>query len=100
MNERFNTLKVDMWFDLQDQTKEQIKTYAENQYNKYIGDIPALAALVTVLNHRCWQFHKENKEELSLLYADLYYMYNSKIWDWLEEHGSKEEKDWYFYTMD
>jgi hypothetical protein len=59
-----------------------------------------MAAFVTVLNHKCWYWYEKGNEELSKIYSDLYYKYNDLEWDWLEAHGTSEEKSWYFDTLD
>ena len=81
-------------------TTFNINNWAENLYEQIQDDVAAMAAFVTVLNHKCWYWYDNHNEELSKIYSDLYYKYNYLEWDWLEAHGTEEEKHWYFKTLD
>lgn len=97
----FNYYKL--WFDIQLVFAERSNTLeitVDNLYTSMQDNIVKVAALVTMLNHKCWDYYDNGDEEASKLYADLYYKYNDKAWDWLEANGTEEEKDWYFHTMD
>lgn len=103
MTKRFQAFKE--LFELlarEAENNNSIEQWAETTYETYKQDIAAVAALVTILNYRCWDLYDDGcgDEETSMLYSDLYYEYNNKAWEWLEENGSQEEKDWYFHTMD
>jgi len=99
-NSLFESTKQILWsvFDLVKQ--EAITELAEKYYGEFESNIEEVAALVTVLNHKCWYYYEHNNQILSDLYAELYYKYNDKAWDWLEKYGTDEEKHWYFETMD
>ena len=86
-------------FTLAEESKA-IEFAAEKFYDAMQDNIAAVAALVTTLNHKCWDWYDKQNEELTNIYADLYYKYNDKAWDWLETNGTDEEKHWYFETMD
>lgn len=100
MEEKFEILKQGMWFCSDSAEPDALEDFAEEQYEALKDDIAAVAALVTVLNHKCWYWFRNGDEELSHLYSDLYYKYNEKAWNWLEANGTEEEKSWYFHTMD
>lgn len=87
-----------MYFTVAEQN-DKIEFVAEHFFNEVVGDIVAWAALVTVLNHKCWDLY-EKHNNLSDLYSNLYYKYNDKVWDWLEENGTQEQRSWYFDIMD
>lgn len=102
--ELFPKFKQLLWeaFDVHEQNNG-IKYGAEEYYNLYMNedhDIVLLAALVTVLNHKCWYWYDNGNEKLSAIYSDLYYKYNDKVWAWLDKDGTEKEKSWYFHTMD
>ena len=102
MGENFEAFKEKIWFDFEGAEKEEtinLNTFSEKYYNGIKNYIVPVAAFVTVLNHRCWHWYQEN-DELSSLYSNLYYKYNEKAWEWLEQQGTDEEKTWYFKTMD
>lgn len=82
--------------------KHRVESLAQELYDSYIeeADVTMLAALVMILNHKCWDWYEEGNEALSCIYSNLYYKYNDKAWDWLEANGTEEEKSWYFHTMD
>ena len=97
----FETCKIAFWICAdQAEKKNEVEDWAEEQYYEIKDDIRATAALVTVLNHRCWYWYDNGNEELSKLYSDLYYKYNDLAWNWLEKYGTDEEKHWYFETLD
>lgn len=81
-------------------TTFNINNWAENLYEQIQDDVEAMAAFVTVLNHKCWFWYENGFEEISKIYSNLYYKYNEIEWDWLEAHGTEEEKIWYFRTLD
>lgn len=97
----FDQYKAIFWaqFNLAEESHE-IEYAAEKFYDATQADIMPCAALITVLNHKCWDWFEKNNQELSDIYSNLYYKYNEKAWDWLEANGTEEEKDWYFHTMD
>lgn len=80
--------------------KNKIEEWAKDQYEAISSDVRAMAAFVTVLNHKCWYWFDKGNEELSKIYSDLYYKYNDLEWNWLEAHGTSDEKSWYFDTLD
>lgn len=99
----FEALKFAMWHfteEFDENDNEVIQDWAEDQYHAIQKDVKGLAALVTVLNHRCWYWYENEKYDLSTLYSNLYYKYNDLVWNWLEAEGTEEEKTWYFRTMD
>lgn len=100
MEEKFKVLKQEMWLCSDSAEPDALEDFAEEQYENLKDDIAAVAALVTVLNHKSWYWFRNSDEELSYLYSDLYYKYNEKAWNWLEANGTEEEKSWYFHTMD
>ena len=77
-----------------------IESASAQIYEDYQDDVQAMAALVTVLNHKCWYWYDNNNEKLSKIYSDLYYKYNELEWNWLEKYGTSDEKSWYFDTLD
>ena len=97
----FNYYKVKFWAYLEEIERTGIiEKWTKEQYNTIKNNVKAMAAFVTVLNHRCWYWYDNRNETLSKLYSDLYYKYNEIEWDWLEKHGTEEEKHWYFKTLD
>lgn len=80
--------------------ENQIIEWAKEQYEQIKNDVAAMAAFVMVLNHKCWYWYDKGNEELSKIYSDLYYKYDYLEWNWLEAHGTEEEKHWYFKTLD
>ena len=101
MNKYFEELKLKFWIlSGLNENDLLIESWAEQTYETYCDDVYAMAAFVTVLNHKCWFWYGKGNEELSKIYSDLYYKYNDLEWDWLEAHGTSEEKSWYFDTLD
>ena len=80
--------------------ENQIVEWAKNQYEQIQNDVTAMAAFVTVLNYKCWYWNDRGNKKLSKIYSDLYYKYDYLEWDWLEAHGTSNEKSWYFDTLD
>lgn len=99
-NNQFETTKQILWYYFDTLNQNEIKDAAKQYYQELKDDIVAVAAFVTVLNHKCWYFYENHQQELSDLYSELYYKYNEKAWNWLEKNGTDEEKHWYFKTMD
>ena len=97
---KFEEEKQILWQMFNILSTNNIANYTEFMYKKYNNDIELIAALVTVLNHKCWHYYENGNEKLSQLYSDLYYKYNDMAWDWLEKNGTEEQKHWYFETMD
>ena len=79
---------------------EFIKDTAQTAFLNYCGNIKYLTELIMVINHKCWYWYENGKEGLSKLYSDLYYEYDSRAIEYLEEHGSEEDKHYYFSTLD
>ena len=98
----FEKSKKNFWaiYEGLEQLDFNIEDWTEIIYEASSEDVYAMAALVTVLNHRCWYWYEKNNQELSDLYSELYYKYNEIEWDWLEANGTAEEKHWYFETLD
>ena len=97
---KFEEEKQILWRMFDILSTDNIANSTEIMYKKYNNNIELIAALVTVLNHKCWYYYENGNEKLSQLYSDLYYKYNDMTWDWLEKNGTEEEKHWYFETMD
>ena len=97
---KFEEEKQILWRMFDVLSTDNIANSTEIMYKKYNNNIELVAALVTVLNHKCWYYYENGNEKLSQLYSDLYYKYNDMVWDWLEKNGTEEEKHWYFETMD
>ena len=100
MEEKFNEYKNQLWPILDILSQQEVPTFLAQQYEKNQNDIIFVAAFVTVINHKSWYWHEHDNKELSQFYANLYYEYSEKAWDWLDEKGTEEEKNWYFHIMD
>ena len=101
MDKYFEELKLKFWVLAGlNEIDDSIELWAEHTYKDYCDDVCAMAAFVTVLNHKCWYWYDNHNEEKSKIYSDLYYKYNDLEWNWLEAHGTSEEKSWYFDTLD
>lgn len=99
----FKEMKEKFWMAsniVEEENLHAVKNWAANTYEQIQDDIQAMAAFVTVLNHKCWYWYEIGMNTLSQIYSDLYYKYNDIEWDWLEKHGTEEEKHWYFETLD
>lgn len=77
-----------------------IRESAERFFNEWKYDVKYLTELVMILDYKCWHYYEKGDEKLSQLYSDLYYKYNAKAWDWLEQHATKEDQKYYFDTLD
>lgn len=99
MDNYFKDLEMKFWI-LSGLNEEDLENWAEYTHKTYCNDVKAMAAFVTVLNHKCWYWYDNKNEKLSKIYSDLYYRYNELEWDWLEANGTDEEKSWYFKTLD
>lgn len=100
MNQYFEEQKRKFWILSGLNEDNLVEFWAKQTYEAYQDDVAAMAAFVTTLNHKCWYWYEKDNEELSKIYSDLYYKYNDLEWDWLEAHGTSEEKSWYFDTLD
>lgn len=100
MNQYFEEQKRKFWILASLNEDYLIEHWAKQTYETYCDNVYAMAAFVTVLNHKCWFYYERGQKELSKIYSDLYYKYNDLEWDWLEAHGTSEEKNWYFDTLD
>ena len=100
MNEYFEEQKRKFWSLSGLNEDNLIEVWANQTYEMYRENVAAMAAFVTVLNHKCWFWYEKDYEDISKIYSDLYYKYNDLEWDWLEAHGTSEEKRWYFDTLD
>ena len=99
----FKEMKEKFWMAsniAEEENLQAVKNWAANTYEQIQDDVQAMAAFVTVLNHKCWYWYEISMNTLSQIYSDLYYKYNDIEWDWLEKHGTEEEKHWYFETLD
>lgn len=99
----FNEMKAKYWYETtagELETTFNIKKWASDLYTQIQDDVQAMAAFVTVLNHKCWYWYEGGYNEISQIYSDLYYKYNEIEWDWLDKYGTEEEKTWYFRTLD
>lgn len=61
---------------------------------------PYLTELVIVLNMKCWQWYEAGNQKRSELYSEMYYKANEYAWDWIEEHGTEEDSNYYFEMTD
>lgn len=99
----FKEMKEKFWITsniAEEENLQAVKDWAANTYEQIKNDVQAMAAFVTVLNHKCWYWYEINMNTLSRVYCELYYKYDNIEWDWLEKHGTEEEKHWYFKTLD
>ena len=99
----FEEMKEKFWMAsniVEEENLQAVKNWAANTYEQIQDDVQAMAAFVIVLNHKCWYWYEIGMNTLSQIYSDLYYKYNDIEWDWLEKHGTEEEKTWYFRTLD
>ena len=79
--------------------EQAIRDTAERAFEEWHTNIKFLTEFVMILNHKCWTWNNV-RDDLMQLYSMLYYQYNDKAWDWLEQNGTEEEKDYYFRTLD
>lgn len=79
--------------------EKAIRDTAKRVFNEWHTNIKFLAELVMVLNHKCWAWNNK-RDDLMQLYSALYFEYNDKAWDWLEQNGTEEDKNYYFKTLD
>ena len=103
LTNKFEEVKQEIWTNasiVEGMGMDAIPEWAEKQYKVIQDDIEYMAAFVTVLNHKCWYWYEANVNSISAIYSDLYYKYNDIEWNWLEKHGTEEEKHWYFETLD
>lgn len=103
MNTNFKQAKDLYWYcamAAEKLGKKQIINWAAIQYEEIKNNVTAMTAFVIVLNHRCWYWYNNDNEEFSKIYLDLYHKYDEIEWNWLEKHGTEEEKHWYFKTLD
>lgn len=80
--------------------KEAIELVAEKEFDNYKDDIEKLTLLVMVINHISWYHHDDGNDELSQLYADLYYKYYEKAIDYLDSNGRDEDLTYFIRTLD
>ena len=78
MNKYFNELKEKFWAlsNLNESNEIKIIDWAEQIYKAYCDDVQAMAAFVTVLNHKCWYWYERNHVDFTNVYSNLYYKYN------------------------
>lgn len=100
MNQYFEEQKRKFWTLSSLNEDNLIEFWAEQTYDAYRDDVAAMAAFVTVLNHKCWYWYEKGDEELYKIYLNLYYKYDNLEWNWLEIHGTEKEKLWYFKTYE
>lgn len=72
-----------------------VDTYTR-AFNEWKNDVIYLTELVMVLNHKCWSFYDQNKNDLSQLYSSLYY----KTHDWALDNLKGEDLEYYIRTTD
>lgn len=100
MNQYFEEQKRKFWILSGLNEDNLVEFWADKTYETYQDDIAAMAAFVTVLIHKCWYWYNKGNEKLSKIYLNLYYKYDDLEWNWLEIHGTEEEKLWYFKTYE
>ena len=79
---------------------ETIKDLAKKFYEKYKDDIVALTDLVMVINHKSWTWHDFHRDNLSELYANLYYEYYEKAINYLEKKDDQDDLTYFIRTLD
>ena len=79
---------------------ETIKDLAKKSYEKYKDDIVALTDLVMVINHKSWVWHDFHRDNLSELYANLYYEYYEKAINYLEKKDDQDDLTYFIRTLD
>ena len=79
---------------------ETIKDLAKKSYEKYKDDIVALTDLVMVINHKSWAWHDFHRDNLSELYANLYYEYYEKAINYLEKKDDQDDLTYFIRTLD
>ena len=53
-----------------------------------------------VLNHKCWYWYEQHEDNLASLYSELYYKYDERVLNYLEEKDDKEAIHYYLSTLD
>ena len=80
--------------------EKAIRDTAKRAFEEWKDNTVYLTELIMVLNHKCWDFYSRNNYALSDLYSELYYMYNEKALDYLEEQGNQDSLTYYIRTLD
>ena len=80
--------------------EDSIRDTARRCFEEWKDNILFLTELVMIINHKCWAHYRRGNDALSDIYADLYYEYNDKALDYLEEKGNKDDIHYYIRTLD
>ena len=84
---------------IDDLGESEIKNLAEKLFQEWKDDIVHLTELVMVINHKSWYWYNVN-DELCNIYTELYYDYNEKAINYLENKGNEDDLRYFFRTLD
>ena len=80
--------------------EENIRELAAAAFDKWKVEPVVLTDLVMVINHKSWDHYSRGNDELSSLYADLYYKYYEDAIDYLEAQKDEEGLRYFIKTLD
>ena len=76
-----------------------IRALAQKLFDTYKDNIVYLTELIMVINHRSWYWYNID-DELCDIYTRLYYDFDEKAINYLEEQGNEENLSYFFRTLD
>ncbi len=79
---------------------DAINDTAFRAFYAWRDNIAYLTELIMVLNHKCWYWYEQHEDNLASLYSELYYKYDERVLNYLEEKDDKEAIHYYLSTLD
>ena len=80
--------------------KNTITNMADAKFNEYRDNIEWLTMLIMVINHKSWHHHDIGNDNLSELYAELYYKYYEEAIELLEVENRDADLTYFIRTLD
>jgi len=79
---------------------EAVDILAEDAFELYKNDIVCLTEFIMVINHKCWYWFEHNDNQVGRFYSDLYYEFDEKAINYIENNMGDEAISYYFKTLD
>ena len=80
--------------------RSAIKDTYHRAFEEWKDNIEYLTELVMVINHKSWYWHEHHNDFLCEFYSDLYYTADAQAYEYLKEHGSEDDREYYWETLD
>jgi len=77
--------------------REEIEDTASRAFEEWKDNYEFLTELIMVINHKSWE---HSRDSLCNVYVDLFYEYDGRAINYLEETHNEEGLNYFFRTLD